>query len=298
MKRGVSLIVLAAGRGSRFGGLKQFIPVGPHGEKLLEYTLYDALRAGFSQVVFIIRKRISQESHGVFQDLAKRIPIALVHQEIDVLPAGSWRIAGREKPWGTGHALWVAREVVQEPFGVVNADDFYGREAITTLAEYLQNPGTAPGALVTYPVEKTLSRFGAVSRGTCHVQNGYLAGIAEREKVEAVNGEISYQGSSGRIEIPKGTPVSMNLWGGTPVILDRAEACFKAFLKENAQRKNAEFYLSTIYNRAIGEAGIKIKALHADSEWFGLTYAEDIDCVKQRIADLIQAGIYPAHLWT
>lgn len=296
MKKECALIVLAAGRGSRFGGLKQFVPIGPQGEKLLEYNLYDALQAGFSKVVLVVRKALSSAAADFFQGLAERVSITFAYQEIEALPAGDWQVATREKPWGTGHALWVSREVIDSPFGLINADDFYGREALQTLAEQLRG-GATPGALVTYPVERTLSKFGAVSRGVCTVEGGYLTDIVERKEVRENQGEISYLSPRGRVSMPRATPISMNLWGGTPAILDKASQYFEDFLRENAGDKNAEFYLSTIYKRALSEEGMKVSALESHSEWFGLTYAEDADHAKQRIATLIKTGRYPEQLW-
>lgn len=298
MKSSSTLIVLAAGRGSRFGGLKQFAPMGPCGEKLLEYNLYDALQVGFDRVLFIVRKGMSTRAQALFQALGKRILTAFVYQEIDDLPSGDWTLAPRDKPWGTGHALWVARAQIRGPFGMINADDFYGREALNALSQHLKGSAVTPGSLVTYPVEKTLSRFGPVSRGACRVEGGYLTDIAERREVREIHGAISYQSPQGRKLLPEGIPISMNLWGGTPVLLEHATRYFSDFLRESAADRDAEFYLSTLYKRALREEGLKVSALQTHSEWFGLTYAQDAPYVKQRIAALIQQGTYPAPLWS
>jgi len=296
-----TLLILAAGMGSRFGGLKQVEPVGPNGETILEYSIFDAIRAGFGKVVFVIRESFAADFKDRFESKLKgKIEIEYVYQEIHKLPDGFVLPEGREKPWGTGHAILMAKEVINEPFAAINADDFYGAEAYKVIAEYLRNL-TDPQkyAMVGYQLNNTLSDFGSVSRGICVTNsNQQLTKITETHKIRQENQKILCESETGEtIELTGKEAVSMNFWGFHPSLFQNIENQFIEFLKSNIHLPKSEFYIPFIVFEMILKGKASVDVLNADSPWFGVTYQEDKPFVIEQIQKLTNQGVYPAKLW-
>lgn len=297
-----TLFVLAAGMGSRYGGLKQLDGLGPNGETIMDYSIYDAIRAGFGKVVFVIRSSFEKEFKEVVIDKFKDlIDIEIVFQEISKVPAGSVYNPEREKPWGTNHAVLMGKEVIKEPFAVINADDFYGQESFAILADFLRSVEGKQNeyCMVGYRVGNTLSESGAVSRGVCVVdENNLLKNVVERTHIEEKAGYIFYLDEKGEeVTIPANTPVSMNMWGFTPDYFEYSEEYFKQFLAENGDKLKSEFYIPLAVNNLIVENKATCKVLDTPSKWFGVTYAEDRPQVVLKINDLIRKGAYPEKLY-
>jgi NDP-sugar pyrophosphorylase family protein len=290
-----ALLVLAAGMGSRYGGLKQIDPVGPSGETILDYSVFDALRAGFGRVVFVIRR----DFEAMFREkigakYAGRIAVDYVFQSVDALPAGFVVPAGREKPWGTGHATWCAREALNEPFAVINADDFYGADSFRQLAGFLNNAKGASAAMVGFHLANTLSENGAVSRGVCQVAaDGALLGVTEH------TGILPTEVGLGE-KLAGETIVSMNCWGFTPEIFPRLDERFRAFLGSALIESplKAEFYLPGSVSDLIARKEAAVRVLPTTSSWFGVTYREDKPRVVAALTELVQTGQYPSKLWS
>ncbi|MDR0623653.1 MAG: NTP transferase domain-containing protein [Treponema sp.] len=307
MIQGPVLVVLAAGMGSRYGGLKQMDSIGQNGEVLLDYSVYDALRAGFEKVVFIIRHDIEKDfREQVLARMGAKVRWDLAFQDLDTLiPADLYaaaREAGRTKPWGTAHALLCAAGKIDAPFTVLNADDFYGREAFEVIGAYLRGPDLRDAAIVPYRLEKTLSPQGTVTRGVCGIRDGYLVSVDELTAIEKKGGRIFNTGADGsQRELAADTPVSMNFWGFPETILPRFQTYFDDFLKtfaaDMAGQIKAECYLPKAADWFIKNNMIRIKSLPADSDWFGVTYREDKEAAKRRIAALTAQGVYPPALW-
>lgn len=302
---GPTLVVMAAGIGSRYGGLKQMDPIGPNGELVIEYSIYDALDVGFGKVVFIIRQEIAEAFRSkVGKIVEERCETAHVLQSIQDLPEGFLVPAGRQKPWGTGHAVLSCREEVDSPFAVINADDFYGRSSFHIIHDYLMDAEDEGGVydycMVGYSVENTLTEHGHVSRGICTVsQDGFLMDIHERLRVEKF-GELPMYTEDGEnwIEIPKGTVVSMNMWGFTSSLLLELGSRFPQFLRENRDKlRKAEYLLPRVVADLLGERKASVRILPTDERWFGVTYRQDMLGVRQAIQDLIDRGVYPERLW-
>lgn len=294
-----SLVILAAGLGSRYKGLKQVDSFGPSGEQLFDYTVYDAIRAGFDQIVFVIRKAFAADfEQSVNSKFADKIEVRFVYQELDNLPEGCATVAGREKPWGTGHALWVTKKVVYSPFCMVNADDFYGAKAIEQMHGLLQtfDHGDMHAGMVGYMLEDTLSEFGSVSRGICDIQDGNLNGIEEHTQIEKKEDKIISIRENGEQTLPPDTIVSMNLMGFSPAVFSLMEDLFKAFYDANKHQLKAEFYAPQILKELI-DRGVQVPVTATNSNWFGVTYPEDKARVQQQIQKLIELGEYPEHLW-
>jgi dTDP-glucose pyrophosphorylase len=298
-----TLLILAAGIGSRFGGLKQAEGVGPSGEAILDYSIYDAIRAGFKKVVFVIRKDIYEDMKRIFFDKwSDQIVIDYVFQELDDLPGGFKPPVGRIKPWGTGHAIWVAREKVQEPFCMINADDFYGRGSFELAAGFLSNMDNllqGRYALIGYVLKNTLSEHGYVSRAECETgEDGKLRSICERLKIKREGSIVFFQDDDGSSrEISENTVVSMNMWGFMPSLFRYLEEDIIEFLKENAGSPKAEFLLPNVIDRLIKSGLVEIPVLATEAKWFGMTYQEDRELVTGRLADLVRAGEYPTPVW-
>ena len=292
------LVILAAGMGSRFGGVKQVQPVGPHGELIIEYSAFDALRAGFTRLVLVIRKDIEADFRATIgRRLEQRMDVRYVFQEMDALPAGFTVPAGRAKPWGTAHATLVARSEVRGPFAVINADDFYGASAYQTLAQHFKT--SADYTLVGYPLNQTLSEHGSVSRGVCATDAaGRLKSITEITKIEKTATGASYTDAAGHAQTLTGQEiVSMNCWGFTSTIFDQLETEFRVFLTKRGTDPKAEMYLPTTVSE-LNERGQAKIALHRSADaWFGLTYREDLASAQAAIKALVAAGRYPAPLW-
>ncbi|HWT65187.1 MAG TPA: sugar phosphate nucleotidyltransferase [Terracidiphilus sp.] len=293
-----TLVVLAAGMGSRYGGLKQIDPVGPSGEAILDYSVYDALRAGFSRVVFVIRRDIEEAFRAsVGSRYEGRIAVDYAFQQIDDLPAPFIVPEGRTKPWGTAHAILAARNIVHEPFAVINADDFYGAEGYRLLAAHLTS-GTADHAMVGFILRNTLSEFGSVARGVCTVSSeGLLESVVETTGIEpdgtgarAVNGDHIQQLTGDEI-------VSMNMWGFQPAVFSDLSAYFANFLAARCADLKAECYLPAAVTAAIDAGRARVRVLASQDAWFGVTYREDRPRVIQSLSDLIAAGRYPEKLW-
>lgn len=298
----LTLVVLAAGLGSRYGGLKQIDPVGPSGETVLDYAVFDAIRAGFDRVVFVIRRDFEarfRETIGA--RYAGRIAVDYVFQSLDALPAGFTAPAGREKPWGTGHAVWCAREAVTENFAVINADDFYGADSFCQLAEFLHREasataagfpsGPAEFALVGFRLANTLSEHGAVSRGICAAgAGGTLQSIVEHTNILPADVGAGRKFTGGEI-------VSMNCWGFSPALFPRVDAQFREFLGTHAGEAKAEFYLPAAVSAMIASRTTVVRVLPTAGTWFGVTYREDKPRVQAAIAGLVHAGVYPARLF-
>ncbi|MBO7322434.1 MAG: nucleotidyltransferase [Bacteroidales bacterium] len=300
-----TLVVLAAGMGSRYGSLKQMDGVGPNNEAIIDYSIYDAVQAGFGKVVFVIRHSFEQEFREVFskEHFGGKIDVEFVFQELDYLPEGFIVPEGRIKPWGTCHAVMMAAPVVDGPFAVINADDFYGREAYITLAEYLRQVEGTQGnySMVGYNLRNTLSDYGTVSRGECSVdENDNLVSIVERTAIErGTDGIVRYKDENGEHPIDENTTVSMNLFGFTPDFFSRTEELFKEFLSNPANMSNlkSEFFIPLCVNTLINQKRVSLKVLTSEAKWFGVTYKEDKPEVVSKISKLIADGIYPSKLW-
>lgn len=297
-----TLFVLAAGMGSRYGGLKQLDGLGPNGETIMDYSIYDAIRAGFGKIVFVIRSSFEKDFKSVVIDKFKDlIDTDIVFQEISKVPEGCTYIAEREKPWGTNHAVLMGKDAIKEPFAVINADDFYGQESFAILADFLRGVEGNKNeyCMVGYRVGNTLSESGAVSRGVCVVDdNDLLVNVVERTHIEEKGGAIIYiDENAEEVIIPKNTPVSMNMWGFTPDYFDYSEKYFKEFLAENGQKLKSEFYIPLAVNNLIVEGKATCKVLDTPSKWFGVTYAEDRSQVVLKINELVRKGVYPGKLF-
>lgn len=286
--------------GSRYGGLKQIEPVGPNGETILEYSIFDAIRAGFGKVVFVIRESFAKDFKARFESkLAGKIPIEYVYQEIDKLPLGFQLPVGREKPWGTGHAVLMAKDVINEPFAAINADDFYGAEAYQVVAKYLTQSVTSENyAMVGYQLNNTLSEFGSVSRGICVTDSSnHLTKITETHKIRQEDNHILCESEKQEVELSGNETVSMNFWGFHPTIFKNIENQFIDFLKENINQARSEFYIPFVVFEMIQKGQANVEVLTADSPWFGVTYQEDKPYVIVQIQKLTNQGIYPERLW-
>jgi dTDP-glucose pyrophosphorylase len=294
-----TLLVLAAGMGSRYGGLKQMDPVGPGGETIIDYSVYDALRAGFSKLVFVIRKDIEQQFKEIVgARFEKRIPVEYVFQELDKLPAGFTVPAGRTKPWGTTHAILMAADVIHEPFAVINADDFYGAHSYRILCEHLKS-GASDFAMVGFVLRNTLSDFGSVARGVCQVDaNNHLEHIVELTKIERDGTHAKNTDSDGRVTTLTGDePVSMNMWGFTPQVFGHLKESFKAFLTQHGSELKSECYIPSVIGEMVNAGQARVKVLRTQDAWFGVTYREDQPHVVTSIGRLIGQGFYPERLW-
>ncbi len=295
-----TLLIMAAGIGSRYGTLKQIDRIGPSGETILDYSVFDALRSGFERVVFIIRKDIEKDFREViFDRLEKKIPVSYIFQELEDLPAGYTCPSGRVKPWGTGHAVWTARHHIHSPFCAINADDFYGLESFQHAVLFFKNQGhQGDYCLMGYLVRNTLSDYGSVTRGVCQVdQDDYLIGIEERFHILKAEKGILYRENDQDYPLDENTIVSMNMWGFTPSLFDFLDRGFREFLQENASLPKAEFLLPSVINDLLQRRLIKARVLKSNAIWFGLTYFEDKQKVIDTIRDLVGQGLYPASLW-
>ena len=294
-----TLLVLAAGMGSRYGGLKQIDPVGPHGETIIDYSIYDAMRAGFGKLVFVIRKDIETQFREIVGTrFEKRIAVEYVYQELDKLPAPYTLPAGRTKPWGTTHAILMADKVCKENFAAINADDFYGQQAYKVLAQHLTS-GTPDYAMVGFILKNTLSDFGSVARGVSRVDgNNYLTNIVEMMKIERDGSGAKDTDAAGKITKLNGDEaVSMNFWGFTPALFPQLEVEFEKFLKRADAEQKSECYIPATVGDLVTSGQAKCKVLRSSDSWFGVTYREDRPQVVESIRRLIAKGDYPEKLW-
>ena len=297
-----TLFVLAAGMGSRYGGLKQLDGLGPNGETIMDYSIYDAIKAGFGKVVFVIRKSFEADFRAVVVNKFKNlIDVEVVFQDITDVPECCTYNPERENPWGTNHAVLLGRDVIKEPFAVINADDFYGQESFAILADFLRSVVGKSNeyCMVGYRVGNTLSESGSVSRGVCVVdENNLLKNVVERTHIEEKGGTIIFIDENGEeVSIPAETPVSMNMWGFTPDYFDYSLEYFKQFLAENGDKLKSEFYIPLAVNNLIVEGRATCEVLDTPSKWFGVTYAEDRPQVVLKINELIRKGVYPKQLF-
>ena len=300
-----TLLVLAAGMGSRYGSLKQMDGVGPNGEAIIDYSVYDAIRAGFGKVVFVIRHSFADDFISVFnrERFGGKIEVEYVYQELDYLPEGFTVPEGREKPWGTNHAVMMAAKAIATPFAVINADDFYGQNSYEVMGSYLSNLADSRNsyAMVGYEVNKTLSENGTVSRGVCTVDSdNFLTSMVERIKIERNSeGVIVFHDLGDDVALEENTPVSMNFFGFTPDYFEYSEQTFKEFLADENNQTNlrSEFFIPMMVNRLIGGGVAKMKVLSTAAQWFGVTYKEDKPQLMAKIEALIEAGVYPRNLW-
>ncbi len=301
------LVIMAAGMGSRYGGLKQIDPVGSHGEAILDYSLYDARRAGFATVVFIIKHEIEADFKATVGRRAEKsgMEIRYAYQQVDMLPAGFALPEGRVKPWGTAHAILCAADEIDAPFAVINADDYYGPEAYKEIYNYLSTHSDDryyEYAMVGFQLKNTVSENGSVSRGVCVAdEGGYLASVTERTRIEKYEGGIHYTENGGEswVQLPGDTTVSMNLFGFTPSFVQEIRAGFPAFL-EKALAENplkGEYFLPSVVSRLIGEGKARVKVLTSADKWYGVTYQEDKPVVVAALAAKTAEGLYPDGLW-
>ena len=297
-----TLFVLAAGMGSRYGGLKQLDGLGPHGETIMDYSIYDAIRSGFGKIVFVIRKDFEADFRAkILSKYENHIPVEVVFQALDNLPEGFVCPEGRTKHWGTNHAVLMGKGVIKEPFAVINADDFYGRNSFEVIAKELSTPKSRKGdyCMVGFRVGNTMSESGSVARGVCENKDGFLTTVVERTAI-AYNEkhEISFTDENGKEQIlDPSTPVSMNLWGFTPDYFEFSEKYFVDFLKENINTPKAEFFIPLVVNELVTKGDATVKVLDTDSKWFGVTYAADRQGVVDKFAELHANGEYPEKMF-
>jgi NDP-sugar pyrophosphorylase family protein len=297
-----TLLILAAGMGSRYGSLKQVDPVGPAGETILEYSVYDAIRAGFGKVIFVIRRDIEKDFKEIFiHKLQKHIEVDYVFQEIDMVPSGIKVPSDRVKPWGTGHAVMVAASKIKEPFAAINADDYYGSDAYRKMAGYLSklNNTQTNYAMVGFDLDNTLSEHGFVSRGVCDVdQDANLVSVTERTRIEGTDKGVSYKDANdSSVYIDTKSIVSMNFWGFSPVFFSQLEDHFQDFIRDNSNNLKAEFFLPYVVDDLIKARKAGVKVLRSTDRWFGVTYKEDKPLVVAKIRELTENGLYPVNLW-
>ncbi|OEU77439.1 MAG: nucleotidyltransferase [Desulfobacterales bacterium C00003060] len=299
-----TLVIMAAGIGSRYGGLKQIDPVGPHQQIILDYSVYDALQAGFGKVVFVIRKEIEAVlKEFIGGRYEKDVPCEYAYQELDALPPGYSIPANREKPWGTGHAVLVCESVVDEPFCVINADDFYGRTAYREMVRFLSNADTITNipnyAMVGFSLPNTLSYHGSVSRGICRIgPDGHLVSVTERTNIEKTPEGIQYQDEHGvPYPLTADEAVSLNFWGFTPSLFSHLHGMFRGFLEEEIDDPKAEFLLPSAIDHLISTKQTVVTVLTSSDRWIGVTYQDDKADVSSHLDELVQAGVYPEKLW-
>jgi hypothetical protein len=297
-----TLFVLAAGMGSRYGGLKQMDGVGPSGETIMDYSIYDALRAGFGKIVFVIREFFEEDFRKrIVSKYENHVPVEVVFQELNKLPSGFAAHPERVKPWGTNHAVMMGEGVIKEPFAVINADDFYGRESYVILAEQLKKMEGQENhyCMVGYRLQNTLSESGAVARGVCETnKDGFLTSVVERTHIERVDGAIKYKDTENYwYELGENTPVSMNMWGFTPDYFKHSGKYFIKFLELNQHNHKSEYFIPLMVDHLIATKTADVKVLDTPSKWFGVTYAEDRAGVVEKLQKLVDKGEYPTPLW-
>ncbi len=290
MEFNATLVVMAAGMGSRFGGLKQVEPVGRNGEAILDFSVYDAMEAGFNKVVFVIKKAIEKEfKELVGNRIAKKVKVEYAYQELDAIPEGFSVPEGREKPWGTGHAILCCKGIVNEPFAVINADDYYGKTGFKKIYEQLKNDNENY-CMVGFRLANTLTENGSVARGVCSVEDGFLTDIDERTKIYS---DCTYETENGElIGMEPDTIVSMNMWGFNTDLFKYLELAFNNFLKEKGNELKSECYLPMVVGELIKNGEKKAKVLASEDKWYGVTYREDKDSVVKAIGELIDKGMY------
>ena len=285
---------MAAGMGSRYGGLKQLDPVGPSGETIIDYSVYDAIRAGFNKVVFIIRKDFEEDFRSKITNKYKdKIRVEFAFQDLNDLPEGFLCPEGRVKPWGTGHAILTASQLIHEPFVAINGDDFYGRESFEIVADYYQDKD-ATYSMVAFQLDKTLSEFGGVTRGLCTVKNDLLDTVIETGELKRSESGVS---SDRDIQLDGSEPVSMNVWGFTPDLFDHLRAMFVDFLHKEGDEMKSEYLIPTVINNLIRSGEKDIHVLRTGSKWFGVTYKEDKPFVTEQVQLLVDHGVYPKQLF-
>ncbi len=295
-----TLLILAAGLGSRYGGVKQMDKIGPSGESIIDYSVFDAIRAGFGKVVFVLNKNIIDDFKDIYEErLSGKIETEFILQELHNIPSGIEFNAARVKPWGTAHAVLVAKNVINEPFAVINADDFYGKDAFKVLSEYLQSLAndSADYSMVGYKLKNTLSDNGSVSRGVCSSENGFLTDVVERTNIYKKENKVVFEENDTPLGIPEDSVVSMNFWGFSPRFFSQMENDFKKFIVENAENLKAEFYIPLVANNLITRNEARVKVLSSDAEWFGITYKEDKEETIKKVSQLVENGFYPSSLW-
>lgn len=297
-----TLFVLAAGMGSRYGGLKQLDGVGPNGETIMDYSIYDAIEGGFGKIVFVIRKDFEEDFRTkIISKYSDHLPVEVCFQGIENLPEGFVCPKERQKPWGTNHAVLMGKDLIQEPFAVINADDFYGKESFKILADKLVEleGKTKEYCMVGYRVGNTLSESGTVSRGVCSTDEKlHLTTVVERTAICRIEGKVSYKDENGALAtLEDNTPVSMNMWGFTPDYFDYSEQEFIAFLKKELNTPKSEYFIPSMVNKLISEGTCTCEVLDTPSSWFGVTYAEDRPTVVVKLQKLVDAKIYPSPLF-
>jgi dTDP-glucose pyrophosphorylase len=296
-----TLLILAAGMASRYGSMKQVDGFGPNGETIIDYSIYDAIKAGFGKVSFIIREEFAEPFKAIFEPKLKgRIETDYVYQSFDLEPFGITEQIERAKPWGTAHAVLAARNQVNEPFCVINADDFYGYDAYEKMAKFLTTEVTDDKyAIIGYQVDRTLSDHGTVSRGVCKVENGNMVAINERLKVYfKEDGSVAYEDNGEEFPLDPETRVSMNFWGFTPAVFKQSEELFKEFVEANKTNPKSEFFIPLVADELIKNGTATFKVIPTSTKWFGVTYKEDKPIVQKSISELVENGTYPSNLWS
>lgn len=300
-----TLVIMAAGLGSRYGGIKQLEPVGPSGEIIMDYSIHDAIEAGFDKVAFIIRRDLEKDFKEVVGNrVSKKVETVYIYQDLNRLPAGYQVPEGRIKPWGTGHAVMCCLGTVKEPFAVINADDYYGKEGFRVISQFLDAPKAEDGCfhfcMAGFRLGNTLSENGTVARGVCEVnQNGMLTGVEETMELKKIN-DTEAQGKRGEgdVILPLTCPVSMNMWGFTPDFLEELDIRFSKFMKQlDGNEQKAEYMLPVVVDDLIKEQKADVKVLTTEDKWFGVTYKEDREYVVSAFRDLVQKGVYPESLY-
>lgn len=296
-----TLFILAAGMGSRYGGLKQLDGLGPSGETIMDYSVYDALRAGFGKIVFVIRHDFEQEfREKIISKYEGHVPVEVVFQSIDKLPEGFTPNPERSKPWGTNHAVLMGKDVIKEPFGVINADDYYGAESFQALADFLRSVEGKKNCycMVGFNIENTLSENGGVSRGLAVVnENGFLTSVRECHGIERKDGKLIQVEDGKEVSFPENASVSMNMWGFTPDYFEYSEKAFVDFLRKNGNELKAEYYIPSVVNDLINAGTVTLKVEQTPSRWFGVTYAADRDATVAQFKKLTDEGLYPTPLF-
>ncbi len=296
-----TLLILAAGMASRYGSMKQIDGFGPHGETIIDYSIYDAIKAGFGKIGFIIREEFADSFKSIFEPkLNGKVETDYIFQSYDLKPFGIDKTIERAKPWGTAHAVLAARNQVNEPFCVINADDYYGYDAFEKMAKFLTTEASEKQyALVGYQIDKTLSDYGSVSRGVCEVDaDGNMTEVNERTEVYfKEDGSVAYKDATGEHALPNDKRVSMNFWGFTPAVFKQSEQMFRDFVEANENNPKAEFFIPLVADKLIKSNIANFKVIPTPSKWFGVTYKEDKPIVQKSISELVANGTYPENLW-